>query len=179
MQTTQELLNMMDEKLNLLLTALQKFVRSEDEESPVNFSFNNRRNKFLGIVLLLTAGTSILSFLWFLPLVGIMIGVFLGFGIIALGVLADEYVIPGNSIQKIGQSGVASAILIGVFAISIGIGVYVGNTLITAREPAEDDKPTVEYVAPQAEQTPNSIQVNSVGQTNEFSPNANSNSSEN
>ncbi|MCO5250702.1 MAG: hypothetical protein M9949_04685 [Candidatus Kapabacteria bacterium] len=140
-------------------TAIEQPFELTEELTEADKKFNKRRNIYVITSLLVTGGMTLIFWLNFLPLFSIAVGLFLSSGILALLLVKDEFVLPGNTIKRIAQNAIASAIFILGFVILIGIGIWVGNSLITDRSQSE------EYKAPTA--TERTVERANTGDTEE------------
>ena len=109
-----------------------------EELSEADKKFNTRRNIFVLGGLVVTGALSLTFWLYFLPLFAVTIGVFFSFGMLALLLAKDEFVLPGNTIKRIAQNAIAAAIFILAFVVIISTGIQVGNSLISDRSQSEE-----------------------------------------
>lgn len=58
-------------------------------------------------------------------------GIVFGMAAILIGVYADDIGLPGNSLKKVGKSGIGAAIYFATVVFSIGFGINVGTSIIT------------------------------------------------
>jgi len=116
------------------------FVNNDDELADT--IYDKKRKIFVMAGLLITAITSIVAYMNFLPLFSTIFGYFIAMGGLAFVLVFDYYVLPGNTIKRISNNAIASALVIFSFVILVIAGSAIGNSLITNRERSE------EYTAP-------------------------------
>lgn len=118
--------------------AIEQPFEASEELSEADKKFNTRRNIFVIGGLAVTGALSLTFWLYFLPLFAVAIGVFFSFGMLALVLAYDEFVLPGNTIKRIAQNAIASAIFILALVVIISTGIQVGNSLISDRSQSEE-----------------------------------------
>jgi len=123
-----------------------------DYDSDADVKFTRQRNWFAVALAIITAFASWLAWLNWLSMFPTIFGFFFTAGGLLFVLAFDHYVLPGNTLKRISKNGIASALVILVFAILYIGGVSVGNSLITNRERGE------EYSAPAPTRTERTVE---------------------
>jgi len=121
-------------------TALEQPFEPTEGLSEADEKFNIRRNIFALGGLVATGALSLAFWFYFLPMFAVAVGLFFAFGMLALALAYDEYILPGNTIKRIAQNAIAAAIILSALIYIIGTGIQVGNSLITNRSGSEEYK---------------------------------------
>lgn len=146
------ILQKQNEKPTMVFDDTKKEIIDEDYDSPADQRFTNQRNWFAVALAIITAVASWIAWLNWLFMFPTIFGFFFTAGGLLFVLAFDHYVLPGNTLKRISKNGIASALVILVFAILYIGGVSVGNSLITNRERGE------EYSTPAPTRTEQTIQ---------------------
>lgn len=129
--TTYEKLERIEKHLSELINLLKPEQKNECEVDERCDDITKTRLLFVTIGLIASALYTYLMFLWYLPLFSISFGFFIAFGMLAFVLLFDAYILPGNTLRRISNNAIASAITILAFVIIVVSGAQIGNSLIT------------------------------------------------
>lgn len=146
------ILQKQNEKPTMVFDDTKKEEIDEDYDSPADEQFTKHRNWFAVALAIITAAASWIAWLNWLSMFPTIFGFFFTAGGLLFVLAFDHYVLPGNTLKRISKNGIASALVILVFAILYLGGVSVGNSLITNRERGE------EYSAPTPTRTEQTVQ---------------------
>jgi len=125
-----EIIKLQKETINYL-KPIENEIIEEESKSESERRFYRRCWNFTGISLLCFACLTTITYKWFIQLFAISFSFFFVFAGLALMLLLDEFILPGNTIKRISTNAIASAILWLSFALIISIGFIIGNTIIS------------------------------------------------
>jgi hypothetical protein len=130
----------------------------EDNATEKDKKYDKRRWYFVGIGTGISALMTIVSYQFYLSLFSINFGVFFAFLMLVLLLIIDEYFLPGDTFKRISTNAIACSITIVAIIILIGIGINVGNSLVTARSSSEENtKPATSTIKDNYKQNTNGL----------------------
>lgn len=125
------------EKFDLLKVELEKCLQGMrggincDDEPYDEGKFNRNKWVYAGFGFSLSALATVVTYkaaLFFFPLA---FSLFFAFSLILLGLLHDQYLLPGNTIKRIAQNAVSASIFWLAFTIASVAGFAIGNSIIS------------------------------------------------
>jgi hypothetical protein len=153
-----QILNQIKEILNILNPKEKEEVIEDIGKSESEKRFYRRCWSFTGFCLVGFACLTALTYKYFIQMFAINFSFFFVFAGLALMILLDEFILPGNTIKKVSQNAIASSILWLSFSIIICIGFLIGNTIISdpfRGEESNQSKSSTEITIPNnTEQAP-------------------------
>lgn len=140
-----------EEKLKSIAEELNdifKMINKSENQTGGNNNYSRRRNYFIMIGSAISALITWMMFKFYLPMFSISFGFFLSFIMMGFVVLFDEFILPGNTIERISKNALASAISILSFTLIVVFGAQIGNSLISDPIPAEEHHQPAKSINP-------------------------------